>query len=353
MKQVALLAPLPPPYGGIAVWTQRMLNAKLPSDWKIAVVDEKVIGDRSVFGKNKKRSFFTEIKRCIGIWKRLVNVLRDRDTKIVHICIPAGIGSLVREIVSASLARAFKKKVVVHFRCTLPNMVSGRLHLFVFKLLAWLSDEFFILNRKSADFLMKINSKIKFEIIPNFINESELNENRVCSENINTALYVGGVIATKGCDKIIEAARLMPQIQFKLVGKVGLDIHDIPANVSLLGEQNQQFVHDELLKADVFLFLSRFAGEGFSNALAEAMASELPCIVSDWAANADMVENGRGGVVLQDCSLENIAKAFDFLKEQKVRQGCATFNVQKVKTEYLENVVVNRYVSCYEKLIEA
>ena len=353
MKQVALLAPLPPPYGGIAVWTQRMLNAKLPSDWKIAVVDEKVIGDRSVFGKNKKRSFFTEIKRCIGIWKRLVNVLRDRDTKIVHICIPAGIGSLVREIVSASLARAFKKKVVVHFRCTLPNMVSGRLHLFVFKLLARLSDEFFILNRKSADFLMKINSKIKFEIIPNFINESELNEDRVCSENINTALYVGGVIPQKGCDKIIENARFMPQIQFKLVGKIGFDVENLPANVSLLGEQNRQFVHEELLKADVFLFLSRFAGEGFSNALAEAMASGLPCIVSDWAANADMIENGKGGVVLRDCTTESIIDALKILKDQSVRQDCSLFNIQKVKTEYLEANVVNRYVSCYEKLIEA
>jgi glycosyltransferase involved in cell wall biosynthesis len=232
-------------------------------------------------------------------------------------------------------------------------MVSGKLHLFVFKLLARLSDEFIILNRKSADYLAKINLKIKFEIIPNFINESELNKNRICSKNIKSALYVGGVIASKGCDKIIEAARLMPQIQFKLVGKIGLDVQDIPANVSLLGEQNQQFVHNELLKADVFLFLSRFTGEGFSNALAEAMASGLPCIVSDWAANADMVENGRGGVVLHDCSLENITKAFDFLKEQKVRQNSAVFNIQKVQAEYLENVVVDRYVSCYKKLMEA
>ena len=112
MKQVALLAPLPPPYGGIAVWTQRMLNAKLPSDWKIAVVDEKVIGKRTVFGKNKKRSFFSEVKRCLLIWFRLVQILRDNDTEIVHICIPAGIRSLIREIVSATLARIIRKRLL-------------------------------------------------------------------------------------------------------------------------------------------------------------------------------------------------------------------------------------------------
>lgn len=352
MKQVALLAPLPPPYGGIAVWTQRMLNAKLPSDWKIAVVDEKVIGKRTVFGKNKKRSFFSEVKRCLLIWFRLVQILRDNDTEIVHICIPAGIRSLIREIVSATLARIYKKKVIVHFRCTLPNMVSGRLHLFVFKLLAWLSDEFFVLNRVSADFLLKTNTKIKFEIIPNFINDSELNENRVCSECINTVLYVGGVIPQKGCDKIIEAARFLPQIQFRLVGRIRVETDNLPANVSLLGEQNRQFVQNELLKADVFLFPSQYVGEGFSNALTEAMAAGLPCVVSDWAANADMIERCRGGVVLRECTAENIVRALDALKEKKTRQECSAFNIQKVKTEYLEELIVNKYFLSYDKLLK-
>ena len=352
MRKVALLAPLPPPYGGIAIWTQRMLNVQIPSDWKIVVVDEKVIGSRSVFGKNTKRSFFNEIRRCLSIWKRLISVLRDKETRIVHICIPAGLGSLTREIISAILAKAYKKKVVVHFRCTLPNMIKGRLQLFVFKWLVRLCDEIFILNHKSADFLEKQNLKIRFAIIPNFINKTELNKYRICSENINTVLYVGGVIATKGCDKIIETARMMPQIQFRLVGKVGLDAHNLPTNVSLLGEQNQEFVHEELLKADLFLFLSRFGGEGFSNALAEAMASGLPCIVSDWAANADMVENARGGCVLQNCSAKNICDAINGLRKQEIRQNYSNFNVQKVEAKYLSEKVVEQYFFHYENLLK-
>lgn len=40
MSKVVLLAPTPPPIGGIAAWTVRMMNATLPDDWKVEVVDE-------------------------------------------------------------------------------------------------------------------------------------------------------------------------------------------------------------------------------------------------------------------------------------------------------------------------
>ena len=53
--KVILLAPTPPPIGGIAIWTMRMLNAKLKNNWTVDVVDEKVIGKREVYGDNVKR----------------------------------------------------------------------------------------------------------------------------------------------------------------------------------------------------------------------------------------------------------------------------------------------------------
>ena len=48
--KVVLLAPTPPPAGGIAGWTVRMMSAKLKNNWQVVVVDEKVTGDRQVFG---------------------------------------------------------------------------------------------------------------------------------------------------------------------------------------------------------------------------------------------------------------------------------------------------------------
>ena len=76
-------------------------------------------------------------------------------------------------------------------------------------------------------------------------------------------------------------------------------------NVFLVGVLNRSEVMREMSEADVFVFLSKYIGEGFSNALAEAMASGLPCLVSDWAANADMIEN-KGGIVVESNDVNEI-----------------------------------------------
>ena len=71
MNKVVLLAPTPPPIGGIAAWTVRMMNANLPNNWKVEVVDEKISGKREFFGDKTKINVKSEIKRCFGIWNGL------------------------------------------------------------------------------------------------------------------------------------------------------------------------------------------------------------------------------------------------------------------------------------------
>ena len=102
MSKVVLLAPTPPPAGGIAGWTVRMMNATLKNNWEVAVVDEKVIGNRQVFGEGSGRNIFTEIKRCFRIWGDLKKALRDPETEVVHSCIPSIASSMMFSASSAS-----------------------------------------------------------------------------------------------------------------------------------------------------------------------------------------------------------------------------------------------------------
>lgn len=125
----------------------------------------------------------------------------------------------------------------------------------------------------------------------------------------------------------------------------------IPENVTLCGETNKEGVQKEFNKADIFLFASFFHGEGFSNALAEAMANGLPCVVSDWAANADMIEN-KGGFVVPVHDTPKMVEAIEKLSfDSSMRREMGEWNRMKVERYYTQECVTSQYVDLYEELL--
>lgn len=352
MKTV-LLAPTPPPAGGIANWTLRMMNATLKNGWTVSVVDEKVIGGREVFGSGTKRNFLVETKRCCRIWKNLRKELKDPQAAVVHSCIPSATLSMLREYVCACITKHKKRKFITHFRCTVPNTTKGKIANIILKKLCDKSDMLILLNQQSVNYLKPITDT-PIVLIPNFIDETEICESHVIKSEIETVLYVGGVIKTKGCMDIVEVARSFPNINFRLIGRADEEIIKYAeglSNIIFTGVKNKQEIQEEMKNADIFMFLSYFPGEGFSNALAEAMAMGLPCIVTDWAANADMIED-KGGIAVPIKSPDKAVEALNRLSDIKLRQQYSLFNIQKVKTYYSEKAVVSQYVDCYENCIK-
>lgn len=350
--KVILLAPTPPPIGGIAMWTMRMMNAKLKNNWTVDVVDEKVIGKREVYGDNVKRNLGDEVKRCLKIWVDLFNKLSDKDVKVVHSCIPASTTSIIREIVCALITKLRRRAFIVHFRCTVPNMVKTDLNKIVLKWICNLSDCVMVLNKQSEDYVNNLSST-RTELIPNFIEIKELETSHKINEKIERVLYVGGVIESKGCLDLIELAKYFTDIEFRLIGNYESQIKkaaDSVNNVVLLGAQPHEKVHDEMMKADVFAFIGSFPGEGFSNALAEAMACGLPCLVSDWAANKDMIED-KGGIVIPVKDIDAAKNAIELMDNPRLREKQSSYNMNKVKNNYSEEIVLNQYVDCYERTI--
>jgi len=353
MSKVVLLAPTPPPIGGIAAWTVRMMNATLPNDWKVEVVDEKIIGKREFFGDKTKHDIKSEIKRCHGIWSGLRKALRDKDAKVVHACIAANTMPVLREYISACITKVKGRKFIIHFRCTVPNIVGGRLNVIALKMLCNKADCVMLLNKQSEEYIRGI-TKTKTVVIPNFVDATEVVDSHVINEDIRRVLYVGGVIESKGCLDIIEVAKNFADIEFKLIGNpedTCIKAAEKVNNVMLAGTMQHSEIIDEMKKADVFMFLTYFPGEGFSNSLAEAMAAGLPCIVTDWAANKDMIED-EGGVVVPVHGVEEACKGLKWMADQSIRKQQSEFNIEKIKREYADSVVQAQYVKCYEELLK-
>ena len=335
MSKVVLLAPTPPPIGGIASWTVRMMNATLPNDWQVEVVDEKIIGKREFFGNRKRHDIKAEIKRCHGIWSGLRKALKDKEAKVVHACIAANTLPVLREYISACITKIRGRKFIIHFRCTIPNIVRGRLNVIALKLLCNKADCVMLLNRQSEEYIKGI-TRTKTVVIPNFVDAEEVVASHETRDSIKRVLYVGGVIESKGCLDIIEVAKNFPEIEFKLIGNPAetcVKAADKVSNVILAGTMPHSDIIEEMKQADVFMFLTYFPGEGFSNSLAEAMAAGLPCIVSDWAANTDMIGKD-GGQVVPIKNPEAVIKAMLKLEDKEKRSKCSEANIKKVKIIY-------------------
>ena len=352
MNKVVLLAPTPPPASGIASWTMRMLQCGLGDHWQPVVVDEKAIGNRGVF-KGKRRNLLDEMKRTSKIWSDLRKALKDPEVRVVQSCIAPSTMGMMREYVCMKMAKHAHKQYIVHYRSTLPNYITDGLNRFVFEKLSKAADMVFVLNGPSAQMIERVVGK-KYKLIPNFIeNRAIRTAPKTIREQIHTVTYIGGVTAVKGCDVIIQTAAKWPDMTFRLVGEVAdaLSKEHMPSNVILTGSKSRDAVAEELEAADVFLFLSRFKGEGFSNALVEAMAAGLPCIVTDWAANADMVIDGECGIVLSEGTPENLSAALEQMAKASVRTRMSCQCIDRVRREYSQNCVLQQYVDAYEELI--
>lgn len=353
MKAI-LLAPTYPPTGGIAGWTVRMLNAKLRAGWSFEVVDERTIGKRQVFGKEGKRNYLVEVQRCFRIWKDLQNKLKDPEVKVVHSCIPSVTFAMLREYVCAHITKMSGRKFIIHFRCTVPNTTQGIIGHRVLKMLCNKSDLILSLNNQTSEYLSHITST-PIQLIPNFISEDEISSDYEVREAIKTVIYVGGLVENKGIYDCLDVARQLPSIQFRFVGKGNFEFEERAKNLGLnnvvfVGAKDRAGVKEELRNADVFLFLTYFRGEGFSNALCEAMATGLPCIVSDWAANRDMIGN-TGGIVVDIHDVDGVVNAFECIRARESRLRMSIANVNKVKSEYVEGKVVEQYIDAYERVI--
>lgn len=355
MKAV-ILAPLPPPAGGIAGWTARMLKAKLKNGWEIRVVDEKVIGKRGVFGKKSRRNYVMEIKRCFRIWKGLRDELRDKDVKVVHSCIPSIPFAMIRECICAWITKKSGRKFIIHYRCTVPNTSKGRISHAILRLLCQKSDMIISLNNQSESFLDRITSK-PIVTIPNFIEESEIVSSHRVKDSVKRVLYVGGIVKDKGVLDLIQVAKSFPDIEFRVVGEGDQSIVQSAyemniSNVVFTGPKTREEVKKEMEEADVFMFLTFFFGEGFSNALCEAMAAGLPCIVTDWAANRDMVGE-EGGIVIDVNDVDGAVDALNSINSRETREKMSQANIRKVREKYLDQIVLDQYVEAYEQIQDA
>lgn len=132
---------------------------------------------------------------------------------------------------------------------------------------------------------------------PNFVEDFGAN----LSERENFYLFIGRLSEEKGIFKLLDAARSLPDISFKIIGDGPLKDEVIQAaqehrNLEYLGFKQKEFIVEQLKKAKALLFPSVWY-EGFPMTILEAFSCGTPVIASNLGGPGEIINDGINGLL--------------------------------------------------------
>lgn len=334
-------------HGGIATWTERFLERCNAHEIDCTIVNTEAVGKRAMQG-NAKRNLWDEVIRTRRIFRNLNKSLSTMTYDVVHLNTSCGNFGLFRDCMMAQLIKKKGLRLVTHFHCDIPYWIHNSVSRKCLGELSMLSDERLVLCENSRLYL-KRHFGIDSKKVPNFLNEELIRqEDKAVSPVLSSAIFVGRVSEAKGAREIWELASRMPQIEFRLVGEIS-DIvakWNKPNNIKLLGRMAHHNVIASMDDADIFLFPSY--SEGFSLALTEAMARGLPSVATDVGANADMLTDGCG-IITNVGDVDAMQSALEQLNDARVRMLMSRNAVNKVRSQYTTDVIIEQFRKYYCK----
>ncbi|MEM2505875.1 MAG: glycosyltransferase family 4 protein [Nitrososphaeria archaeon] len=181
----------------------------------------------------------------------------------------------------------------------------------------WRKCYIIALNRNIYSTLRLKRIGKKIFLIPNPIKDDFFEINPAL-DNFNI-VYVGGLKESKGLHTLIEAfaevAEKIPEARLILVGdgplrhalEEKIQKLSLKGKVLITGFVPNDYIPKILEKASAFVLPSR--SEGLSNALLQAMAAGLPCIVSNIEENKEVVIDGYNGFTFELGQPKSLATA--------------------------------------------
>ena len=127
-----------------------------------------------------------------------------------------------------------------------------------------------------------------------------------------------------------------------------VDTHGLRSRVSFLGSRDP--VAPFLKASEVFLFPSK--KEGMANAVLEAMACAVPCLVSKAAGFSSVIRDGVNGLTFDPHDEAAFATGLlTLLTDESLRARMGNEARQRVMEEYSLDTIARRYQDLYEELV--
>ena len=174
-------------------------------------------------------------------------------------------------------------------------------------------------------------------------------------------IFVGRLVRDKGINELISAfnkiCKNSKKIKLLLVGGVETDLDplkaetlkeiDINKNIITIGWQDD--VRPFFAIANALVFPSY--REGFPNAVLQACAMELPCIVTDINGCNEIITNNKNGLIIQPKSEEELQKAMQYFLDYPEKTNIFASKARpNIVENYKREVIWEELLHLYKSL---
>ncbi len=352
--RICLVAPLPPPYGGIANWTVLVLRfIRKRNDFTLNILN---IATR-----------WRDVDD-LNIWKRVigggVQLIRDfilflsmlsNRPNVIHLT-TSGQLAAVRDIFILATAKFLGIPTVYHIRFgRVPDIALN--NTMEWKILIrpiLMASVVIAIDPATFSAITQLCPKVIVKRIPNGIDLSILPEPSFLE--VKTVIYLGWVIPTKGVAELCQAwSQLsLPGWRCLVVGpgselyRQELRDHFHPSNLEFIVEQSHEDAMRLLAASDVLVLPSY--SEGFPNVILEAMALGKPIIATRVGAIPEMLANDCG-IVVPHKDVVSLSSALSMVCSDAVLRHLMGQRAQhKAYTEYSMDKVMEQLMSVWREV---
>lgn len=216
-----------------------------------------------------------------------------------------------------------------------------------------------IVQNKGQYSLLNHKKKKRSFIIPNPIDDLYLNYKKTFNKEPIHIISIGRFVNQKDYPLAINAfnnvLKRYPNLIYHIYGK-GEDkdkIEELIKSLNLEGKVILEGFTTDINKiyenADIYLMTSKF--EGMPNALAESMATGIPCISTDCEFGpSDLIDNESMGILVKEHSVESVEKALIFMIENYDSYVARSTYVKEVmKERYSLEKITNEWIKVIER----
>ncbi|WP_437637054.1 glycosyltransferase family 4 protein [Sorangium sp. So ce854] len=309
--RVALWGPLPPPAGGVTRWMRNYLDAAPAAGIEVDVIDTSP-GGQAIDPTSRFRP--ARVVRALDALVALRRVLARRRPDVVHLCTTL-FWAAGRDGLAVELCRRAGVPAALHVRLS-PQIIAWH------RALPWPARQAVraMLGRAAA--IITLSEELRAYTqdllpggrvvrIPNLVDTGVFHPAapRPPAPSLRV-LFAGLVAPQKGVVDLARAVLAADGLTLVIagprgVGSAGGEERRLDealgglarqGRLEVLGEVPEEAMPAVYRAADVFCLPSH--GEGLPNALLEAMASGLPCVVTPVGAVPEVIEGEGGRVAL-------------------------------------------------------